>query len=118
MRRPDLLVNLFTHSIIVEIDENQHKSYEKSCNDNRNAQLLNDLAPSVVFIRFNPDTYIKNGETVKTPWRTNCKGLYTISKTKLDDWNARLTTLEKTISFHLRNIPDKLITEIQLFFDE
>jgi hypothetical protein len=35
MRRPDILIDCGTHVIIVEVDENCHKSYESTCENKR-----------------------------------------------------------------------------------
>jgi len=38
-RRPDVLIDCGTHVIIVEIDENCHKSYESTCENKRICEL-------------------------------------------------------------------------------
>ena len=58
MRRPDILIDCGTHVIIVEVDENCHKSYESTCENKRICELYQDLGfANIVFIRFNPDSY-------------------------------------------------------------
>ena len=66
-RRPDLLLDVGSHIIIVEIDENKHNSYDCSCENKRIMEISRDLGHRpTVFIRFNPDEYIKdNGEIIK-----------------------------------------------------
>ena len=57
-RRPDLLLDLGYQNLIIEIDENK-----------RIMELSQDLDDrSIVFIRFNPDGYIKDGENIKSCW--------------------------------------------------
>ena len=53
-KRPDFLFDKLTHSVIVEIDEEQHTSY--SCENKRTMSLFEDLGSRpLVMIRFNPD---------------------------------------------------------------
>ena len=59
-RRPDLLLDMGSHIIIVEIDENKHTDYDCSCENKRLMELSQDLQHRpIVFIRFNPDNYSK-----------------------------------------------------------
>lgn len=58
--RPDLLLDLGYQVIIIEIDENQHRSYDCSCETKRIMELSRERGHRpIVFIRFNPDEYIK-----------------------------------------------------------
>ena len=56
----DLIFSLI-HSVIIEIDEHQHKngnSYTPECDKRRLNNLFTYLADRpIVFIRFNPDSY-------------------------------------------------------------
>jgi hypothetical protein len=62
-RRPDVLIPLSTHNIIVEIDEGQHKAYSSTCEVSRINELFTDLDHlPLIMIRFNPDGY-KEGDT-------------------------------------------------------
>ena len=58
-KRPDVLMDFLTHSIIIEVDETQHSSEEYcACENKRMMQIFQDLGSRpVVFIRFNPDKY-------------------------------------------------------------
>ena len=60
-KRPDVLFELLSHVVIVEIDENQHKSYIESCECARINEIVSSIGgKSVIFIRYNPDvTYHK-----------------------------------------------------------
>lgn len=118
LRRPDLLCDQGSHVIIIEIDEDQHKKYDKSCVDKRTAEILDDLRTNIVFIRFNPDAYNSNEGKITSPWKTNHQGLYTIMKTRQKEWDQRLDTLKEMISKWINQIPDKIITEERLFYDE
>ena len=56
LRRPDLMVDLGYQVVIIEIDENQHISYDCSCENKRLMQLSQDVGHRpVVFIRVHPD---------------------------------------------------------------
>ena len=57
--RPDFVIDMGSHAIIVEVDENQHRSYACQCEQIRMIQIFNDYGGvPVFFIRFNPDSYI------------------------------------------------------------
>jgi hypothetical protein len=61
-KRPDLFYELATHCVIVEIDENQHKSYDDRCECSRINEIVNGIGGKpVIFIRFNPDKTRNNG---------------------------------------------------------
>jgi hypothetical protein len=115
-KRPDIFMDLFTHSIIIEIDENQHFDY--SCENKRMMLLFQDLANRpIIFIRFNPDKYInENGEKIKSCFKYHKTTGVPIIDDK-EDWNKRLETLKIKIEKHINNIPEKEVTIEQLFYD-
>ena len=56
--RPDFVIDYPLFKLVVEVDENQHRSYSQECEIRRMRQIREDLGVSrVVFIRFNPDSY-------------------------------------------------------------
>ena len=119
-RRPDLLLDLFYQIIIIEVDENQHTDYDCSCQNKRIMELSQDLGHRpIVFIRFNPDDYDKNGITISSCWGKNEKGICVVKKSKKDEWMQRLHTLEEHINYWINpiNTTDKTIETIQLFYD-
>ena len=119
-RRPDLLLDLGYQIIIVEIDENQHTEYDCSCENKRIMELSQDLGHRpIVFIRFNPDDYDKNGTNITSCWGHNNKGLCTVKKSKKSEWDQRLTALEEQISYWITpaNTTNKTIETVQLFYD-
>ena len=119
-RRPDLLLDLNYQIIIVEIDENQHADYDCSCENKRIMELSQDVGHRpIIFIRFNPDKYIKNCKTISSCWCTNNLGLCNVSKTKLKEWNNRLDMLKNVIEYWIEpiNKTNKTIEIIQLFYD-
>jgi hypothetical protein len=116
-KRPDIFIDLFTHSIIIEIDENQHFDY--SCENKRMMLLFQDLANRpIVFIRFNPDKYIdENGETIKSCFKYHrISGVPMIENEA--EWNKRLESLKSTIEKHISTIPQKEVTIEQLYYDK
>ena len=119
-RRPDLLLDLNYQIIIVEIDENQHSDYDCSCENKRIMELSQDLGHRpIVFIRFNPDDYEKNGTTITSCWGQDKKGLCVIKKSKKNEWIQRLNVLEEQINYWINqaNTTNKIIETIQLFYD-
>ena len=119
-RRPDLLLDLGEQIVIIEVDENQHTDYDCSCENKRIMELSQDLGHRpIVFIRFNPDDYEKDGTNITSCWGQNKKGICVVKKSKIDEWTQRLNTLEEQINYWLnpKNKTNKLIETIQLFYD-
>jgi len=109
-RRPDFLLELMTHCIIVEIDENQHRGYESTCEQQRINDMFTDLGDrNVVFIRFNPDNYIQDG--IRT------KGCFN-SKMKLNtkEFTIRLNCAIARIEHSLNHVPTEVIITEEHFF--
>ena len=119
-RRPDLLLDLGYQLIIVEIDENQHIDYDCSCENKRIMQLSQDVGHRpIVFIRFNPDEYMKNETTVTSCWGQNKKGICVLKPSKKHEWTQRLQELEEQIAYwtNSKNITNKTVEIIQLFYN-
>jgi len=117
-RRPDLLLDMGSHIIIVEIDENKHTDYHCSCENKRLMELSQDLQHRpIVFIRFNPDDYTnQNGELVKSFWKLNKLGVMQIMKTKQKEWEERVESLKQQIKYWIDNPTEKTIEIIELFY--
>ncbi len=115
-RRPDLLLDLGTHIVIVEVDENKHTKYECSCENKRLMEISQDLGHRpVIFIRFNPDGYTdENGIKIKSCWKLSKLGIMTISNKK--DWNKRIETLKQQIQYWIDNSTEKTVEIIELFY--
>jgi hypothetical protein len=60
LRRPDWLILLSTHNIILECDENAHKAYSMADEDVRTGELFEDSRKPIIIIRFNPHKYFDN----------------------------------------------------------
>jgi hypothetical protein len=116
--RPDIFIDCLTHSIIIEVDEHQHKQkvYTPECEISRINNLFTDLADRpIVFIRFNPDSYTnKNNKLIKSCFEyTEDRGLPKANK-KLQ---TRLKKLKKLIDVNLNKVPTENITTIKLYYD-
>ena len=119
--RPDIFIDCLTHSIIIEVDEHQHKSNSKSytpeCEIQRINNLFTDLADRpIIFIRFNPDSYTtKIGKVIKSCFEyTEDKGLPKANKTL----QTRLKKLKEEINKNINIIPNTNIATIKLYYDE
>ena len=71
-RRPDLMIDLGTHWICAENDENCHKNYDTTCEIARINELYSDMADRpIILIRFNCDKYSKGKSLFKKDSRTD-----------------------------------------------
>lgn len=118
LRRPDLLLDLGSHIIIVEVDENKHTDYDCSCEHKRLMELSQDLQHRpIVFIRFNPDDYMnKDNVLVKSCWKVNKLGVMQIMKTKEAEWNERMACLKQQIQYWVENPTEKTAEIVELFY--
>ena len=121
-KRPDMLLDLGHKVIIVEVDENQHITYDCSCEDKRALEISEDLGfRQIIFLRFNPDDYInKDKRKITSCWDINTKGICAVKKSKKKEWLERLETLRNQINYWINeeNKTDKLFDTIHLFYDE
>jgi hypothetical protein len=118
LRRPDILIDLGFQVLIVEIDENQHTNYDCSCENKRVMQLSIDVGHRpIVFIRFNPDEYVRDSIKVSSCWCINKIGICCIKKSKQAEWNRRLEVLKDHVEYWVKHKTDKLVETIQLFYD-
>jgi hypothetical protein len=117
-RRPDILIELPSHCIIIEIDENQHKTYDCSCENKRLMQLSSDLKfKSIIFIRFNPDKYYDSSSNmVASCWYVDKNGICRVKN--MLEWNNRLLSLNFQIDYWIKNIPGKMLEIVQLYYDQ
>lgn len=117
-RRPDLLLDMGSHIIIVEIDEYKHANYDCSCENTRVMEISKDLQHRpIVFIRFNPDDYIdSSGNRVKSCWKLNERGIMQIDKMKEQEWEHRIDVLIRQIEYWINNTTDKTVETIELFY--
>ncbi len=57
-KRPDFVLDYGFYKVVIEVDENQHKSYPCECEQSRMIQIHQDIGMDLLFIRFNPDSYL------------------------------------------------------------
>lgn len=122
LRRPDVLINCHDYSIIVEIDERQHRSYStysKEKNEQRMNDLISDLpGRKIVIIRFNPDSYKDANRVVRKSLfsKTKKERIYQIGCPK--KYEERMTVLKDLVVHYLSHAPEKALTEHKLYYDK
>jgi hypothetical protein len=115
-----LLLDLGYQVIIIEVDENQHTEYDCSCENKRTMELSQDLGHRpIVFIRFNPDDYEKDGTSVNSCWGLDKTGICVVKKSKKTEWAERLKCLEEQVEYWINpeNRTNKTVETVQLFYD-
>ena len=117
-KRPDLLLDLGSHIIIIEIDEHKHSNYDCSCENKRLMELSQDVGHrSIVFIRFNPDDFIdENGTKIKSCWKLTKQGALTIPSNKQTEWEQRIENLKVLIQYWIENPSEKTVEIIELYY--
>ena len=116
-RQPDIFIDCYTHTIIIEIDEGQHKNYNTTCEITRVNELFTDCADRpIVFIRFNPDKYKINKRVIKGCFSVSEK----IGKLKCNEkeFEKRFNKLIERFEYHIKTIPTDVITIEYLFYDD
>jgi hypothetical protein len=103
-RRPDLRIHINETLLVIEVDENQHKSYSEMDEETRYNDLYMAYSGKWIYIRFNPDKFKKNNKNVNP----------TIAK--------RLPKLKEEIEKQFRRIENnenkELVERIYLYFDK
>ena len=118
-RRPDLLVDMGTHVIIIEIDEQQHNDYNTTCEEARNMNLWEDVqCRPIIFIRFNPDKYTKKDTTIPSCWTLSKRGLCILKPNAKKEWSVRLAQLKECVLDSIEHVPSQPITTHFLFYDD
>jgi hypothetical protein len=110
-RRPDFLIERYTHTIIIECDEDQHSGY--SCENKRTMEIFQDLGSRpIVFIRFNPDKY---DDCKTTCFEFDKNNRIIVNE---NEWKKRQDSLVTQIEYYMNNIPEKEVTTHRLFYSE
>ena len=113
-RRPDWFIDCYKYSIIIELDEDQHKY--TSCDEKRMMELFQDLGNrQLVLIRINPDKYNKKGKMKEGCFEFDEKNTI---KCLTKEFDRRFNKLINFIDYYLDNEPEKEITVRKLFFDK
>jgi len=112
-RRPDLFLDVAHYTLIIEIDEDQHKNY--LCENKRSMEIFQSLGNRpIIFIRFNPDTFIKDDKKYPGCFLFSNTGIIRENK---NIFKNRFKTLSETIDKYLLCIPTKEITNEYLFYN-
>ncbi len=103
-RRPGLLLDMGTHIVVVEVDENSHDVYDPTCEEKRLGEIWGNVYHrKIVFVRFNTDKYKgEDGNNVPSPWTTNKCGAFTVRPKWKAAWEVRLETLRQKVE-HYQN---------------
>ena len=108
-KRPDVRIECFTHTVVIECDENKHQGY--SCENKRTMEIFEDLGNRpIIFIRFNPD---------KCSNRISCfsitkKGYLSLNK---KEFKHRMGELVGVIKQNIKNIPEKDVSILKMFYE-
>ena len=62
--RQDFFFDMDTHVVILEVDENQHSTYDASCKRVRELHVSDVLGHPTTFVCYNPDAYHIDGTMV------------------------------------------------------
>jgi hypothetical protein len=117
-RRPDIFLDLGDQVLIIEIDENQHQTYDCSCQNKRIMELSLDVGHvPIVFIRFNPDSYLQENKMISSCWGTDKKGMSIVKKSKKEEWDTRLFVLVNQIDYWMKHRTEKVVEAVELFYD-
>ena len=117
---PDWLIHFNLFSVIVECDENQHKSYDKNCIKTRIHRMHEALNRDIVVIKFNPDCYRdSNNNLIFSCFSKEPKtGITRILKKNEAQWNMRLKTLKETFEKYMDYDAEAApIRVVELFYD-
>ena len=99
--RPDLLLQMGSHVLIVEVDEHAHRTTAPQCEVARLNEISSELNfQPVAVLRFNPDAYtdLVTGQKVPSCFHVSPKvNLVTVHPKHKAAWAARLATLATSI---------------------
>jgi hypothetical protein len=62
--RPDFVFETLTHTVILEVDEGQHKHILRECEITRMKNISQTIGRTTMFIRYNPDRYRVDGKVI------------------------------------------------------
>jgi len=107
--RPDFVFDIGSHIIVIEIDENQHRSYDTSCDNKRLMSIFQGLGSRpMIMVRFNPDRYDNVQGCFKRDGQLSGTG---------QEWKKRTGRLKERIDYWLNTEPDRELSVEHLFFD-
>lgn len=109
--RPDFRIDFGILQILIEIDEYQHKTYDKNNEINRIEDIHNNLNIPLYVIRINPDRYVKNGTVINSCFNGNI----CVNTT---EWTYRLNKLLITIIECCNKCISEKYEIMYLFYDD
>lgn len=113
--RPDFRIECFTHTVIVENDENSHSHKGYSCENKRMMSIFQDLGNRpLIFIRFNPDAYMDGAVKIKGCFRLNQQNKLVVDE---ETFNKRFEELLKEINCSINSVPEKEVHVKYLFYN-
>lgn len=107
--RPDFVFDMGSHTIVIELDENQHKAYDTSCDNKRLMSIFQGLGSRpMIMLRFNPDKYTGAPGCFKNDGQLSGNGR---------EWTRRVKYLDERLEHWFGTQPDREIILEHLFFD-
>jgi EsV-1-7 cysteine-rich motif len=107
--RPDFVFDMGSHTVVIELDENQHRTYDTSCDNKRLMSIFQGLGSRpMVMVRFNPDRYDDVPGCFKKDGQLTGNG---------QEWKKRTGQLKERIDFWFNTEPKRETTVEHLFFD-
>lgn len=94
--RPDFSIAFDGFTVIIEVDEYQHRKYGSENELTRIENIYHTSGIPVYVVRFNPDKYECNGMIIKSPFRYG-------ELIDADNWANRLQELTYTINTCINN---------------
>jgi len=114
LRRPDLRIDLGSHWICAENDEDCHKDYDNTCENKRTMELYTDMGNRpMILIRFNCDKY-NGGESL---FKLNKNTGTSVIKSK-KEFEKRISAFANIINRYIESEPpEKAVTIEYLYYD-
>ena len=117
--------------MMIEVDENQHTTYDCSCENVRIGDLYMDVGcRPLLIVRFNPDAYVaRDGTPIQSCWGlTKARGQCIVLPKRAAEWTARLEALRQAISVQLATLQGGVgdggvaalppVSVVHLFYDD
>lgn len=114
-RRPDILIDCYTHIIVLELDENQHSGY--TCENKRLCEIFRDLGNRpIVFLRLNPDSYKnEDGKYISSCFYYSKGGAI---KIRQKEWKTRCNVMFTNMVRYMSSVPTREMTVKSFFFSK
>ena len=116
-RRPDFQLENNYNFLLVDINENQHKSYDPIDEERRLRELLGDVDKPLIYMILNPDEYIdKNGKRVGGCFYKDQDGDLQYN---LDEFKRRMSKLRMDVGKYRNEAPTvPFVMKTPLFMDQ